>query len=110
MKLLFDQNISHRIIKLLEADFLDCNQVRRLKLENKSDKEIWSFASENDYVVVTFDADFYEFSNLYGHPPKIIWLRFGNNTTSGIAQAFVEKKQFIYEFIKQDEFSCLELQ
>ncbi|MCZ4225305.1 DUF5615 family PIN-like protein [Pedobacter rhodius] len=110
MKLLFDQNISYRIIKLLEAEFSGCNQIRQLKLENKSDKEIWTFAGQNNFTVVTFDADFYEFSNLYGHPPKIIWLRFGNNTTLGIANALVEKKQLINDFIKQDEFSCLEIQ
>ncbi|MGQ7852995.1 DUF5615 family PIN-like protein [Pedobacter sp. WC2501] len=110
MKLLFDQNISHRIKKILEADFPACDQIRRLKLENKSDKEIWTFAGQNDYVIVTFDADFYEFSNLYGHPPKIIWLRFGNNTTSGIAETLIEKRELISDFIKQDEFSCLELQ
>ena len=110
MKLLFDQNVSHRIIKRLEADFSDCEQIRKLKLENKSDKEIWTFAAQNNFVVVTFDADFYEFSNLYGHPPKIIWLRFGNNTTSGIAQVLIEKKHLIKDFIQQDEFSCLEIQ
>ncbi|MGM9479163.1 DUF5615 family PIN-like protein [Pedobacter sp. GSP4] len=110
MKLLFDQNISHRITKLLLADFPACDQIRRLKLENRSDKEIWTFAGQNGYVIVTFDADFYEFSNLYGHPPKIIWLRFGNNTTNGIAKTLAEKKELIDDFIKQDEFSCLELQ
>ncbi|MFW0715607.1 DUF5615 family PIN-like protein [Pedobacter sp. N23S346] len=110
MKLLFDQNISHRIIKLLEADFLACDQIRRLKLENKSDKEIWTFAGQNNFVVVTFDADFYEFSNLYGHPPKIIWLRVGNNTTYEIAEVLIMKKQLINDFIEQDEFSCLEIQ
>ena len=110
MKLLFDQNISHRIIKHLAADFSACDQIRRLKLENKLDTEIWSFAGQNNFIVVTFDADFYEFSNLYGHPPKIIWLRFGNNTTSGIAQVLIEKKELINDFIKRDEFSCLEIQ
>ncbi|WP_051584651.1 DUF5615 family PIN-like protein [Pedobacter jeongneungensis] len=93
MKLLFDQNISHRITKLLEADFSACDQIRRLKLENRSDKEIGAFDGQNGYVIVTFDDDFYEFSNLYGHPPKIIWLRFGNNTTSGIAETLIQKKE-----------------
>ncbi|RNL55133.1 DUF5615 family PIN-like protein [Pedobacter jejuensis] len=110
MKLLFDQNILHRIIKILEAGFSSCDQIRRLRLEDKSDKEIWTFAGKNDYVIVTFDADFYEFSNLYGHPPKIIWLRFGNNTTFGIAEVLIKKKQLINDFIEQDEFSCLEIQ
>lgn len=81
MKLLFDQNISFRIIKLIQLAFPQSEQIRKLNLENKSDKEIWTFAGRNGFTIVTFDADFYEFSNLYGHPPKIIWLRTGNNTT-----------------------------
>ncbi|WP_231460380.1 MULTISPECIES: DUF5615 family PIN-like protein [unclassified Pedobacter] len=110
MKLLFDQNISYRIVKLLETEFSDCNQIRQLKLENKSDKEIWTFAGQNKFIVAIFNADFYEFSNLYGHPPKIIWLRFGNNTTSGIADVLIKKKQLINDFMTQEEFSCLEIQ
>ena len=70
MKLLFDQNISFRIINDVKQVFPESEQIRKLRLENKSDKEIWTFAGQNGFTVVTFDADFYEFSNLYGHPPK----------------------------------------
>ncbi|MFF5384148.1 DUF5615 family PIN-like protein [Pedobacter suwonensis] len=110
MKLLFDQNISFRVIKLIQFAFPQSEQIRKLNLENKSDKEIWTFAGQNGFTIVTFDADFYEFSNLYGHPPKIIWLRTGNNTTLSIPQILLTKKELIIEFIKQAEFSCLEIQ
>jgi len=110
VKLLFDQNISFRIIKLIQLAFPQSEQIRKLNLENKSDKEIWTFAGQNGFTIVTFDADFYEFSNLYGHPPKIIWLRTGNNTTLSISQILLTKKELIIEFIKQAEFSCLEIQ
>lgn len=110
MKLLFDQNISFRIIKLIQSAFPQSEQIRKLNLENKSDKEIWTFAGQNGFTVVTFDGDFYEFSNLYGHPPKIIWLRTGNNTPPSVSQILLAKKELITEFIKQAEFSCLEIQ
>ena len=71
MKLLFDQNISHRIKKLLEADFPACDQIRSLKLENRSDREIWTFAGNNGYVIVTFGADFYEFQICMVIPLKL---------------------------------------
>lgn len=83
MKLLFDQNISYRIINLLSEYFPDCKQVRTLSLENDKDIEIWNFAKENNFVIVTFD--FINLSNLYGLPPKVIWLKIGNNTTNSIA-------------------------
>ena len=58
MKLLFDQNISFRIIKQLERVFPGSKQVKELGLENTSDIEIWEYAKINNFVIVTFDADF----------------------------------------------------
>jgi predicted nuclease of predicted toxin-antitoxin system len=57
LKLLFDQNISHRAVKALQ-DVFDCAQVRSLGLENKTDIQIWDFAKVNGYSIVSFDADF----------------------------------------------------
>lgn len=75
MKLLFDQNISHRLVIAIQDILPDSKQVRELGLENKSDKFIWEYSKKNSYSIVTFDSDFYEFSLIWGHPPKIIWLR-----------------------------------
>ena len=109
MKLLFDQNISFRILKILDNHFSDSAQVRELRLEGKADIEIWRFAKLNGYTIVTFDADFYDFSNLYGHPPKIIWLRTGNTTTLYIANLLIQKEDTINTFLNDEEISCLEI-
>lgn len=109
MKLLFDQNISFRIVQYFQKAFPISEQVRRLNLEDISDRTIWTFARDNDFTIVTFDADFYEFSILYGHPPKIIWLRIGNNTTFSISKTLSSKEKIIKDFITQEEFSCLEV-
>ncbi len=66
MKLLFDQNISFRILKLLGKFFPDSNQVRGLGLENKTDIEIWGFARKEGFTIVTFDSDFCDIANLNG--------------------------------------------
>ena len=42
------------------------------------------YARENDFVIVTKDADFSDRSALLGYPPKVIWIRLGNCTTSEI--------------------------
>jgi len=42
------------------------------------DKMIWQYAVDNGYVIVTKDSDFYEMSLVYGPPPKIVWLKMGN--------------------------------
>jgi predicted nuclease of predicted toxin-antitoxin system len=75
MKLLFDQNISHRLINRIQDILSHSHQVRELNLENATDKEIWEYAKENGFTIVTFDANFYDFSIVWGHPPKIIWIR-----------------------------------
>ena len=57
MKLLFDQNISFRILKLLPENFSKSNQVRTVGLEGKKDIEIWQYAKKNNYAIVSFDVD-----------------------------------------------------
>lgn len=62
MKLLFDQNISHRLVTRLKDIFPESRQIRDLDLENSTDKQIWEYAKEYDFTIVTFDGDFYDFS------------------------------------------------
>jgi predicted nuclease of predicted toxin-antitoxin system len=83
--------------------------VRGLQLEGATDRQIWEFAKHNNYVTVSFDADFYDYSNLYGHPPKIIWLRAGNTKTLYIANLLIQKENLIKSFLDDKEISCLEV-
>ena len=112
MKLLFDQNISFRIVKKIETLFPYSNQVRQLGIENYSDNKIWKYAKDNDFSIVTFDADFFEISNLKGHPPKIIWLRTGNLATNNIIDLLITKQDVLTDFLQNplyEEISCLEI-
>jgi predicted nuclease of predicted toxin-antitoxin system len=43
-----------------------------------SDTQIWEYAKEHDFVIVSKDSDFQSRSLLYGSPRKFIWLRVGN--------------------------------
>ena len=109
MKLLFDQNISFRIIKILDTHFPGAAQVGEIRLNGATDREIWQYARNNDYIVVTFDSDFNDFANLYGHPPKIIWLRTGNTKTLYIANLLIQKEDLIKSFSDDKDLSCLEI-
>jgi predicted nuclease of predicted toxin-antitoxin system len=109
VKLLFDQNISFRIIKIISIHFPESAQVRGLNLEGSTDRQIWEYAKLNNYVIVSFDADFYDYSNLYGHPPKTIWLRTGNTKTLYIANLLIQKENLIKSFLDDGEISCLEI-
>ena len=62
MKLLFDQNISFRIVNKISHHFPESNQVRQLGLEDSTDIEIWNYAKKNGFTIVTFDTDFFDYS------------------------------------------------
>ncbi|MDR1895159.1 MAG: DUF5615 family PIN-like protein [Prevotellaceae bacterium] len=109
MKLLFDRNISYRILDCLPETFSDSRQIRSVGLENQTDRIIWQYARDNNFVLVTFDADFYDISLIYGFPPKIIWLRTGNLTTAKIAELLIVHCQDISTFMDNTELSCMEI-
>ena len=105
MKLLFDQNISFRILKKLPESFRDCVQLNQVGLQNCIDSDIWQYAHDNNYVIVTFDSDFYDISLLNSSPPKIIWLKTGNLITQEIADLLIANENSIKEFISNHEMA-----
>ena len=112
MKLLFDQNISFRVVKGMETIFPLAKQIRELNLENSTDREIWEYAKREGYSIVTFDSDFYDLTLILGVPPKVIWLRFGNISTNHLIKILKENQSIITEFIENADYreiGCLEL-
>ena len=78
MKLLFDQNLSSNLPQKLADIFPNSVHIRNLGIRDATDTEIWVYAKQNDFTIVSKDSDFQQRSLLYGHPPKFIWLRIGN--------------------------------
>ena len=112
MKLLFDQNISFRVVRGLQTIFPLSKQIRELNLENSTDREIWECAKREGYTIVTFDSDFYDLTLILGIPPKVIWLRFGNTSTDNLIKILTENQSIITEFLENPEYreiGCLEL-
>ena len=110
MKLLFDQNISFRLLRLLPPSFANCSHVKSEGLNNCDDIVIWQFAKDHGFTVVTFDADFTEIASYRGFPPKIIHLRTGNLTTAEIAELLVLNFSEITTFVYHSEKCCLEIE
>ncbi len=108
MKLLFDQNISFRLLKQIIDLFPESKQVRELGLENSTDSEIFEYAKRNDYAIVTFDSDFCDLNIMKGSPIKIIWIRIGNVTTKNLEDLIRDKHELIKLFLVE-EYGCLEI-
>jgi predicted nuclease of predicted toxin-antitoxin system len=109
MKLLFDQNISFRITKLLSANFEGSTTVKSENLMDKNDLEIWHFARLNDFIIVSQDNDFNDILNLRGAPPKLIWLRMGNCSTSDIAEILESIYAELSDFTHNSGLNCFEI-
>ena len=109
MKLLFDQNISHRILNHIQDILPEAKQLRDLGLENNSDKQIWEYAKKSAYIIVTFHGDFYAFSLVWGHPPKIIWIRTYNQTTKNVGEIIRKYIDKIQDFQNDNDLACLEI-
>ena len=109
MNLLFDQNISPRILKILPKQLSSCQQVRFVGLEDASDFEIFQFARENGFAVVTFDSDFVDLNAMHGTPPKIVYLNTGNLTTKNITELLMDNILRINHYLDSDSDEILEL-
>ena len=110
IKLLIDENISYRLVKKLEDVFPDSQQVKRLGLLGKEDYVIWNYAKKNDFVILTQDEDYGDLSQLLGYPPKVILLKTGNITTSGIDELLRQKLSTIEVFISPNyDYGCIEI-
>ena len=109
MKILIDNNLSHRLIGRLQHWKIDFDHVVNHNLDNSDDMIIWEFAKQNDYVILTKDSDFHFLLTLYGSPPKVIRLNIGNASNQEIKVALEKHKILIEMFVRTDKTSLLEL-
>lgn len=70
------------MVSRLADIYPDSNHLFNLNLDTAEDSFVWQYAKDNDFTIVTKDSDFSELSLLRGFPPKVIWIRIGNCTTS----------------------------
>jgi predicted nuclease of predicted toxin-antitoxin system len=109
MKLLLDQNLSRRLIPLLEVYFPGSSQVALLGFDKASDNAIWDYAKLNDFVIVTKDSDFEELSVLHGAPPRVIWIKLGNSNNDTIARVLIENQEQLEMVFASSEINCIEI-
>ena len=84
MKLLLDQNLSPRLVHRLVDLYPDSIHVADVGLDRSLDRDVWDYAAQYNYLIVTKDVDFSELGVLLGFPPKVVWIRRGNCTTNDI--------------------------
>ena len=101
MKLLFDHNLSPRLVRLLGELYPDSQHVFLLGMDQEDDRVIWDYALQNGYTIVTRDSDYSDLSLIRGFPPKIVWIRCGNCTTRSI-ESILRSKSIDIQAFSQD--------
>jgi len=107
--LLFDENLSARLVASLADFYPGSAHVGALNLVGASDDEIWIVAKSSGLAIVSKDEDFQRFSILYGPPPKVIWIRLGNCSTDQIIALLRHRHGEIMAFLADKEAGFLEL-
>ncbi|HEV2351053.1 MAG TPA: DUF5615 family PIN-like protein [Terriglobia bacterium] len=107
MKLLFDENVSTALSRILARDYPGSAHVREVGLRGAEDGQIWDYCRAQGFAIVSKDADFRERSFVEGFPPKVIWLDVENAGTSMIADLLLRERHRVDAFEKQDETSLL---
>ena len=83
--------------------------MRLAGLDRADDRAIWEFAKAGGFVVVSQDADFADMAALYGPPPKVIWLRCGNQSSAFIEKLFRDHAEVFTAFEADASEACWEL-
>jgi predicted nuclease of predicted toxin-antitoxin system len=58
-------------------------------------------------TIVTQNADFHQRSFLFGHPPKVVWVRCGNSSTSAIERLLRIRQSHLVPFSTDQEGAFL---
>ena len=111
MRILLDANLSYRILKRIKLLYPDAAHVSRIALPHPSDDPtIWSWARDNDFVIiVSNDSDFKDLVQQHGPPPKVIYLRFGNVGNDAIVRLLTEKHETIRAFLNDPDTDLMEI-
>lgn len=108
MKLLFDENLSLRLVELLADAYPESEHVHHLGLGSGADEQVWSHAKAHGFTIVSKDSDFADLSVLKGAPPKVIWIRLGNCTTASVEMLLRNSGEAVERFLDGEE-TCLVL-
>lgn len=109
VRFLLDENLSPRLASALKDVYPGSVHVRDVQLKGTSDEQIWLFAANNNYTIVTKNDDFRGMSLLRGAPPKVIWLVVGNTSTAEILRILLAHTTAIEAFVSEPDTSLLTL-
>jgi predicted nuclease of predicted toxin-antitoxin system len=110
VRLLFDENISQRLVALLENEFPESRHIEDVVDRGSTDTGIWEVAKALKLVVASKDNDFRQRALLLGPPPKVIWLDLGKARTAAVAKLLRSNVERIRAFSAVEDEGLLVLE
>jgi predicted nuclease of predicted toxin-antitoxin system len=107
VKLLFDENLSRKLVVRLAELYPESAHVAEFGLLESPDREIWEFAKAGNFVIVSTDADFYALATTIGPPPKVVWLRRWTHPTRDAERVLRREAIRMTEFAADPELAVL---
>ena len=103
-------NISWRLCSFLKEHLCESTHVNKTELiPPAKDSEIWKYAKEHGYTIMTQDSDFLNFIDTKGYPPKVVLLKTGNITRKQMEEILLKAKQSILDLHSFEEYGLLEI-
>ena len=106
MRLLYDQNLSYKLVDRPSDIFPDSSHVKHHDLSKEDDIAVRKFATENGFTIVTQDSDFYDLAMIYGIPPQIVWINRAI-LLQRISKNYSETTQFLSRILFKAKTSCV---
>jgi predicted nuclease of predicted toxin-antitoxin system len=103
VRFLVDNQLPPALARFISEDLRgEAVHVMDVGLRNKTDADVWAYASENDFVLISKDEDFV---TLYSRIPsaRLLWLRLGNCRRVFLLKVFEEQWHRILELFENGE-------
>ena len=109
MKFLFDENLFFKLVRLLNDLVPNSVHVRDIGLQAADDSQVWDYAKGNSLIIISKDADMHQRSFVFGAPPKVVWVRLGNCSTSEVEELLRQHIVALKAFHEDEYASFLSL-
>jgi predicted nuclease of predicted toxin-antitoxin system len=109
MKILLDANISWKLASVLSPIFGECAHVDLIGINVPAkDMDIWNYALNKGYIIISKDTDFINLLELKGFPPKVVLLKTGNNSSQALVNLLISIKPMM-EDLENNNYGLLEI-
>lgn len=93
-KFLIDANLPYHIDIWNSDQFIHVFQLN----PEWDDNSIWNYAKQNDLVIVSKDKDFFIKQLLFGAPPKLVQIKYGNLKL----KEFIQRIEHVWKLVSQE--------